>query len=496
MSPSVALVLWLVCLLALLRFDPASQHRTGWTLWVPVIWMFIAATRLPSQWLNANGGIVISAEAQEQGNPTDRLVYTTLIVLAIVILATRRFPWGPFFQRNLALSAFLFFCLLSVAWSDFPFVAFKRWFRDMGDYLVLLVVLSSPQPAEAVRTTLRRLCYLVIPLSVVLVKYYPALSIHYSYWTGAPEYTGAATSKNTLGSLCLISGLVFCWETVLRWPDRKKRRVQLSFVVNAGLFAMVLWLLHLSNSATSHVCLALGCIVIAVAQTRWAKHHSGLFKFLMPAFFLLYILLSLGFDMTGEMAADLGRNPDLTGRAEIWRTLLSTHTNPLLGTGYETFWMGPRLEWIWQQRGHINEAHNGYLDVYLNLGLIGLCLLIILLASAYRNMCRGLDRRSGIAVLGAASWTLLLFYSVTEAAFLNGMIWMTFLLGTVVVPRTVKARARTQTSGSSPDSAWPPLQEAENLISARLYAAHGQPETVLSVRPEFPSNEATHKLRA
>lgn len=483
MAPSVALLLWLICLLGVLRFDPARPGSTSWTLWVPVIWMFIAATRLPSQWLNPNAEMIISAQGQDQGNPTDRLVYTTLIVLAISILAARRFPWGLFFQRNLALTAFLLFCLLSLTWSDFPLVAFKRWFRDLGDYVVLLVVLSDPQPLESVRTTLRRLCYLVIPLSVVLVKYYPALAIHYSYWTGAPEYVGAATSKNTLGGICLISGLVFCWDTVLCWPDRKKKRVRLALVINVLLLAMVLWLLHLSNSATSQVCLALGCGVIVVSRTQWAKRHSQLFKFLMPACFLVYLTLDLVFDMNGQMVAELGRNPNLTGRTEIWKTLLSMHTNPVLGTGYETFWMGPRLERIWQQSGHINEAHNGYLDVYLNLGLVGLVLLVFVLVSAYRNMCRGLDQRSSIAVLGAASWTLLQFYSVTEAAFMNGTMWMTFILGTVVIPRTVKSRARAPAFASSPDSAMPLLQEGENPNSAGPHAGQSQSQTILSIQP-------------
>ena len=67
---------------------------------------------------------------------------------------------------------FLLFALLSVLWSDFPLVALKRWFRDLGNYLVILVVLSDPRPLEAVRALLRRLCYLLIPLSILLVKYY------------------------------------------------------------------------------------------------------------------------------------------------------------------------------------------------------------------------------------------------------------------------------------------------------------------------------------
>ena len=85
---------------------------------------------------------------------------------------SRSFNWGSFFSRNLALMAFLSFALVSVCWSDFPFVALKRWFRDLGSYLVILVVLSDPRPLEAVRTVLRRLSYLLIPLSILLNKYY------------------------------------------------------------------------------------------------------------------------------------------------------------------------------------------------------------------------------------------------------------------------------------------------------------------------------------
>jgi len=90
-------------------------------------------------------------------------------------------------------------------------VSFKRWFRDLGNYIVILVVLSDPRPLEAVHTLLRRLCYLLIPLSILLIKYYSYLGRAYSEWTGAAEYIGAMTSKNMLGVVCLISGIFFFW---------------------------------------------------------------------------------------------------------------------------------------------------------------------------------------------------------------------------------------------------------------------------------------------
>src|SRR5271170_3080877 len=104
MPPSLALLVWLLLLLALLRFDPANVTGTSVALWVPLIWMFIVASRLPSQWLGVGGGT--QAQAFEEGNPLDRTFYLLLILLAIGILASRSFKWGDFFARNFALVAF------------------------------------------------------------------------------------------------------------------------------------------------------------------------------------------------------------------------------------------------------------------------------------------------------------------------------------------------------------------------------------------------------
>ena len=334
-----------------------------------MIWLFIVGSRLPSQWLGAEVGQ--SAQALEEGSPVDSAIYSALILLAIGILMSRSFEWGNFFSRNVALVAFLSFALLSISWSDFPFIAFKRWFRDLGNYLVILVALSDPRPLEAVRTLLRRFCYLLIPLSVLLIKYYPEIGRRYDPWTGVAEYTGATTSKNMLGVACLISGLFLFWDMVTRWRERKERRTKRIILVNIAFIAMTLWLLNLSNSATSRLCLVLGCLVIAAARSKTVKRRPSLLTVPIPLGICLYLVLAfgLGIDINAELAGAVGRDPTLTGRTVIWSAVLSTHTNPLLGAGYESFWLGPRLTTVWAQVGvGINEAHNGYLEVYLNLG--------------------------------------------------------------------------------------------------------------------------------
>jgi exopolysaccharide production protein ExoQ len=371
MPPSLASLLWLILLLALLCFDPTRDRKTSLAVWVPSIWLFIVGSRLPSQWFDGQMGL--EAQALEEGSPLDRTIFFALILLAIGILVSRSFKWGGFFARNLALMAFLFFTLLSASWSDFPFVAFKRWFRDLGNYVMILVVLSDPLPLEAARTLLRRLGYLVVPLSILLIRYYAPIGIHYSFWSGAPEYVGATTSKNMLGVACLISGLFFFWDTVTRWSRRQDRRTRRVIFLNVAFIAMTLWLLNLSSSTTSRLCLTLGWLVIAATHSSTARRHPALLKVLIPTGVCLYIILAFGFgmDINASIANAVGRDPTLTGRTNIWNTVLSLHTNPLVGTGYESFWLGPRLFQVWRRAGVINEAHNGYLKVYLNLGLFG-----------------------------------------------------------------------------------------------------------------------------
>jgi O-antigen ligase len=457
MPPLLALLLWFILLVGLWCFDPAKGPKTSAALWVPLIWLFIVGSRLPSQWLSGDTGQ--AAAALEEGNLLDRSIFLILILLAVGILTSRSFKWGAFFAHNSALTAFLCFALLSACWSDFPFIAFKRWFRDLGNYVVILVVLSDPRPLEAFRTLFRRLCYLLIPLSIVIVKYFPAFGRKYDDWLGTAMYLGATTSKNMLGAACLISGLFFFWDTFARWADRKDRRTRRIILVNVAFIAMTLWLLNLAHSATSSVCLALGCMVVAAAHSKAIQRSPVILKFLIPVSFFLYLIVAFGFGMMGNLAAAVGRNPTLTDRTAIWKILLSIHTNPLIGTGYQSFWLGPRLARVWELYTHINEAHNGYLDVYLNLGIIGLFLLGGFLIVSYQTIWRRFKPFTSLASLTLAVWTILLFYNMTEAAFQGGLLWLTFLPGALAVSeRRVRTVAESDNAGATEELPNLPLE--------------------------------------
>src|SRR2546426_6753399 len=215
MPPSIALLLCSILLLWVFRYDPAKDERVSLALWVPLIWMVLLGSRSASQWLGPTTPISVTT-ALEEGNALDHGIYLVLIILALGILVARALNWRAVFASNSALILFLLFTLLSVTWSDFPLASFRRWIRELGNYLMVLVVLSDSRPLEAIETLLRRFLYLLIPISVVLIKYFREVGVGYSVWTGAAEFVGVTTSKNMLGVLCLISGLFFFWDTLRR----------------------------------------------------------------------------------------------------------------------------------------------------------------------------------------------------------------------------------------------------------------------------------------
>jgi exopolysaccharide production protein ExoQ len=446
--PSLALLVCLILVAALFRHDPAADSEVSPALWLPMTWLAIIGSRLPSQWLGG-GGASSAAAAYEEGNSTDRLILTILIVLALAVLMSRAIAWQDAIARNSALTLWLLLTLVSTVWSDFPFVSLKRWIRDLGNYLMILVVLTDPRPYEAIHHVFRRLCYLLIPLSVVLIKYYPHIGRGYSEWTGTAFYLGVTTTKNMLGVLCLVSGLFFFWDTMKRWSARHERRGKAIIFVNVCFMLMTLWLLNLADSATAKVCLVVGCLVIAMGHGKWVDRNPARLKVLVPLSLCLYVIAHYVFQLSDMVSQAVGRDSTFTGRSDLWTDLLRVDINPILGTGYESFWLGERLQRIWERHPfRPNQAHNGYLEVYLNLGLLGLLLLAAVLAFSYRTICRRLDSRASLASLGLAMWTILLIYNNTEAAFKSQLLWLMFLLVGIAIPGNAEAAEIASPEGS------------------------------------------------
>lgn len=434
MSPSIATLVFFILILGLFWLDRDGQSRVSKALWIPVIWLSLAGSRSLSEWLQAAPPASSSAALLE-GDPINRFTYSCLIGLGLIVFSFRWRRVLRLLQANGVIVIFLLYCALSLTWADYPDVGFKRWVKTVGDFIMVLIVLSERDPPAAIRRLLTRTGFLLIPLSLLMIKYYPDLARYYDRWDWSTYFSGVTTNKNSLGVICLLFGLTSAWQflAALNGGDRPGRPRRL--LAHGAILAIVLWLFKLANSMTSLICFLLGIVVLLVVQFR-AVGRTPLVVHSLVAFLIAFpsAVLFVGIESILQM---IGKDPTLTDRTVIWDMLLTLMTNPWLGMGFENFWLGPRLDRIWAAYSWApNQAHNGYLEIYLNLGWIGVGLLVTILLMGYQTVLTGLRRSPSTGNLMLAFFVVGIVYNFTEAALFRMMApaWFALLLAITKVP--------------------------------------------------------------
>jgi exopolysaccharide production protein ExoQ len=416
MNPSVASLIFACGIAGLYYLDRDKDLKTSKVLWIPVVWLWLIGSRGPTIWL----GVAPSAgtDTQLDGTPLDRIIYFLIIAVGVVALVLRGSKVLSTIRKNVPLVLYFGFCLLSSVWSDFPDVSAKRWVKAIGDAVMVLIVVTDSNPIGAFRRLISRVGFLLLPASVLLIKYYPGVGRFYDAWHGFVINTGVSTNKNMLGVIVFVITLGTFWRvlTILKnsdLPDRRRHLIAQVVLLGFGVRVLIL-----ADSETSKACFALGaCLlvvttVLSIGRRAWVVHAVALIAVLVGADVML---LGGGRGLVHAM----GRNSDL-GRTQIWEEVIPMNPNAIVGAGFESFWLGPRLHDIQAANpgNPLNEAHNGYIEIYLNLGIIGLCLIAVILITGYWKavrVFRDVDRSfGGLLVAYVVTGTI---YSITEAGF-------------------------------------------------------------------------------
>jgi exopolysaccharide production protein ExoQ len=146
------------------------------------------------------------------------------------------------------------------------------------------------------------------------------------------------------------------------------------------------------------------------------------------------LMTAVGISPMEVVAPLFGRQADLTGRTDlIWDVLLPiAQQNPLLGLGFGSFWIrsvpGLTLD--------VNEAHNGYLDVYLELGIAGLILIGLLVITYFRKAKNELEYDFNWGAFRLSYLAMFLLHNWTETTLLRSteLLWCIFIILLVVYP--------------------------------------------------------------
>ncbi len=441
MSASLATSLFAVIIAGLFVLGRDRSSRPSGALWIPVIALLIAGSRSLSQWLDVFAGHSKAAAAATpdqfiDANPVDAALSISLIVICLIILSGRRQQLWHLLRRNAPILIFFGYCAISVLWSDYTFVAFKRWVKGVGDLLLVFVILSESRPEAALKRLFSRIAFVLIPLSVLFIKYYPELGRTYNYWTFQPIQLGVSDNKNGLGMLCLICGLGALWQFITVYRDDRACNRTGQLLAQGAVIAMIFWVLSVADSVTALCCFVIaGGLMLVTSASRIARRPLALQILIVSI--VSFSSLVLFADSAGWLVSALGRDSTLTGRTNIWQVVLGVSGNSWFGAGYESFWTGERLRKIWAgTMNGLNEAHNGYLEVYLNLGWVGAILLAGLIVTGYRNVIGAFRRSDPTALIKLALFVAALLYNFSEAGFREvNLVWIFFLIATTFTPQ-------------------------------------------------------------
>jgi exopolysaccharide production protein ExoQ len=412
--------------------DPSTRNSKA--LWLPVIWLWIAGSRSVSVWFGVGDPSAHGIASTIDGSPMDAAIYAGLLVAGLVVVFIRRNRTSDLLKINIPVLLYFMYCMLSITWSPIPEPAFKRWTKDVGDLAMVFIIITDGQPIAALRRLFSRLGFVLFPTSILLIRY-TDLGRGYDP-DGAPMNTGVTTNKNSLGLIVYLVSLGALWNVRDLLMDKNAPNRTRRLIAQCTLLAFGIVLLQMAHSATSIACFILGGTLILITNLRSMRTRPAR----VNALFLIIVLaggLMLLFGGEGIVTNALGRKENLSGRTDIWAASIAAADSPVFGTGFESFW-NTNVEKV--ARGlpgyydihNLVSAHNGYLEVYLDLGGVGVCLIALILVSGYRKAVKAYQLNPALGSLMLAYIATSTIYSITEVGFrVLGPSWIFLLLAVV-----------------------------------------------------------------
>ena len=312
----------------------------------------------------------------------------------------RRLPWYAL--------VYVAFAAASVLWSAWPAATAITWsLLALTTFQALFVggVLTWQELVRAISSALQWVLSvsLLFELFVSVVLQHPVMPQFAEapegvdpivYWSRDNLFDGGRIqgvfgNANLLGIVAALAIIVFAVRYASQSP---KRHGQLFWIVLAG------YLLLRAGSATAYLCLAGAALVLAtVLLMRTAKRPGERTKY-----YVAYAVIGLSGGLTLWFGRDLifsalGRDSDLTGREMIWDAVLTrAGERPWAGWGYSTPWVPweARIDgWIIDHDQTVMQAHSMWVDVFFQLGVIGLVLIgLAYFAFVWRSWFFAVDR--------------------------------------------------------------------------------------------------------
>jgi exopolysaccharide production protein ExoQ len=278
----------------------------------------------------------------------------------------------------------------------------------------------------------------------------PDFGIESGFRGGA--WRGVFTTKNVLGEMMLLAFVVF--GVLVPGAGRLKFLPVVGIVLAVPLIAL--------SKATAAL-LIVPVLVITIPVVLAFRKNNAVAALILCCLLVISAGASVLIVERDAVLSVLGKDATMTGRTVLW-TQVASHIadRPLLGHGYGAFWEATSAA-SERVRAAIGwdtpHSHNGLLDVWLDLGLVGALSLIAGFALALERAWSGLRARTSVDGVWAMTFLVMLFLgNITESSiFQSYLMWAIFVSVACMqwprVPSAVPsaragARARPGTSES------------------------------------------------
>jgi exopolysaccharide production protein ExoQ len=294
----------------------------------------------------------------------------------VILLNPTRFLTGV--ARNALILLLPLFSILSMFWSNYPFDTLKHGVEFLLTILVAICAGTCIWP--------RIFLFALFCSSLFIAICNVTIGVHgVDQTSGEYVFLGIFPSKNILAlysAILMIVSLALLFE--------RDQRPLYRFIFGAGLLAGTVSLIQANSAGTTVFA------VLSVAVTLFLRLLHRLPSEVRILVLIAIVLFSLGGAAAISLVVTdkavvldaLGKDASLTGRTELWDSAWKLiDISPLLGVGYEGFWQvgNPEAERLWfisnVPSGAGFNFHNLYLNVWVELGLIGLAIVVLTFAS-------------------------------------------------------------------------------------------------------------------
>ncbi|HWA31421.1 MAG TPA: O-antigen ligase [Rhizomicrobium sp.] len=379
-----------------------------------------------------------SDDALSDSNPASLLSALVVYLIAFAILARQPQRALETIKSNPLLIAVFALPVISIAWSVDPGTTFRRAIALVMTGVFCVYIAQRLSPEEFLRRLLLAL-FVGGVLSLLYTIADPQQAIEHSA-INTGSWKGVYGHKAILGRIAAVAVTVsvyvrprYRWEGPMRWAT-----IAIFIFLSIKSQSRASWLMMMGGFA----------FMFLIAVLRNKRLSSGI---------KLTIVASLGIAVLATVAAffnvillEMGRDDTFSGRTTLWTGAIAVAkaTHPILGAGYRAFWTdsgaGGVREYVLDWARLPAHGHNGYLDVWLDLGIPGVALFAVFVAVTIARLARRVLREPGEPAWAAFSIFFFVFLlnncSVTVAFKHTDIAWIFAVLASIYTHGCATAR--------------------------------------------------------